>query len=217
MGPIVYSMSVQDGVDQGFLAKPVFKMVWMESSVECSSDDVNDLTRAHVFYNDAVNRTAAMLANKAVAVMGRPTLILIDELEQFSRLLPHLGYEARFAHGGITAENKALVPDKYHESDPSQLVKDFNDGQFPILVGTSCIATGTDIKAAAAIIYLRGGKSEIEVRQGAIGRGTRLVTGKTDCVIIDFGISNIGPLKRHAEARRAIYKSVYPSYSEIRL
>jgi len=216
-GPIVYTMSVQDGVDQGFLAKPMFRMVWMKSTVDCASDDVNELTRAHIYYNDDINRYAAMFANKAVAVMGRPTLILIDELEQFSRLQPHLGYGVRFAHGGVTASNKQYVPEKYHESDPSQLVQEFNDGKFPILVGTSCIATGTDIKVAAAIIYLRGGKSEIEVRQGAVGRGTRLVPGKQDCVVIDFGIENVEPLKRHAEARRAIYKSVYPSYTEIRL
>ena len=216
-GPIVYTMSVQDGVDQGFLAKPVFRMVWMKSTVECESDDVNDLTRAHVYYNEAVNKAAAMFANKAVAVMGRPTLILIDELEQFSKLLPYLGYDVRFAHGGVTADNKQFVPEKYHDSNPDQFVEEFNDGKFPILVGTSCIATGTDIKVAAAIIYLRGGKSEVEVRQGAVGRGTRLVPGKEDVIVIDFGILNVEPLKRHAEARRAIYKSVYPSYSEITL
>lgn len=216
-GPIVYTMSVQDGVDQGFLAKPVFRMVWMKSNVECSSDDVNDLTRAHVYYNDDVNRNAAMFANKAVAVMGRPTLILIDELEQFSRLLPHLGYDVRFAHGGVTALNKQYVPSKYHDSDPNRLVEEFNDGKFPILVGTSCIATGTDIRVAAAIIYLRGGKSEVEVRQGAIGRGTRLVPGKEDVIIIDFGIENVEPLKRHAETRKRIYRETYPSYSEVRI
>ncbi len=216
-GPIVYTMSVQDGVDQGWLAKPLFRMVWMKSDVACDSSDVNELTRAHIYYNDDLNRKAAMFANKAVATMGRPTLILIDELEQFSRLLPHLGYDVRFAHGGVTAENKKFVPEKYHESDPDLFVEEFNEGKFPILVGTSCIATGTDIKVAAAIIYLRGGKSEIEVRQGAVGRGTRLVPGKQDCVVIDFGIENIEPLKRHAEVRRAIYKSVYPSYTEVHL
>jgi superfamily II DNA or RNA helicase len=221
-GPVVYRMSVREGVDQGFLSRPVFRMVWVESNVRDSSGtlvdsrDANELTRVHVFYNDELNRKAAELANKAVGVAGRPTVILVEEMEQFSRLLPHLRYEARFAHGGVTKENREKLPAEYHDSDPKKLVEAFNRGEFPILVGTSCIVTGTDIQAVGCILFLRGGKSEIEVKQ-AIGRGTRLFPGKRDCVFMDFGISNVETLERHAKARKAIYDDVYPSYAEMRL
>lgn len=215
-GPIVYEMSVQQGVDQGFLAKPTFRMVHVKSKVQYDTSDANDMTRAHVYYNDQVNKAAAEFANKAVGLLGRPTVILVDELEQFAHLLPHLRYEARFAHGGVTGTNKELIPAQYHDSDPGQLVKAFNAGDFSILVGTSCIVTGTDIKAVKAIIYLRGGKSEIEVKQ-SIGRGTRLAPGKTDCLFVDFAIDNVPMLSRHAEARKEIYQEVYPSLQELSL
>jgi len=206
-GPIVYRMTVQEGVDQGFLARPVFRMVRMKSTVTddrgqlFDSNDVNELTRAHVYYNPQVVAAAAQMANKAVSLMGRQTLILVDELEQWEHLAPLLRYEAKFANGGP-------------KSDPKELVARFNAGEFPILVGTSCVATGTDFKTVQCIIYLRGGKSEIEIKQG-VGRGTRLVPGKADCIVIDFAIDNVEQLARHAKARKALYSEIYPSYSEV--
>lgn len=215
-GPIVYEMSVKDGVDQGFLARPEFRMLRLNSTVACNADDPNELTRAHVYYNPQVNKAAADFANRAVSLMNRPTLILVDELEQFSHLLPHLRFEARFAHGGVNANNKENVPAAHHSSDPTKLVDEFNAGKFPILVGTSCIATGTDIRNVSAIIYLRGGKSEIEVKQ-SVGRGTRKPPGKEDCLFVDFAIDNVPLLKKHADARKALYAEIYPSYKEIKL
>lgn len=215
-GPIVYSMTVQEGVDQGFLSKPLFRMCWATSNVKSDSSDPNDLTRDHVYYNPELNRKAAELANKAVSVMGRPTLILVEELEQISQLLPHLRYEVRFAHGGATKANKAKIPSQFHDCDTTKLVEGFNAREFPILVGTSCIATGTDLRATGAMLYLRGGKSETEVKQG-VGRCTRLFPGKEDCIVIDFGVENVDTLARHAAARKEIYRDIYPGCKDIRI
>lgn len=222
-GPIVYRMTVREGVDQGFLAKPLFRMLWVNSDVQgprggglFDSRDAGEMTRKHVYYNPAVCAKAAEMVNKSVSLQGRPTVVLIDELEQFSRILPHLRYEARFAHGGVTKENAKFVPEAYHDSDPKALVQSFNRGEFPVLFGTSCITTGTDIQAVQTIVNLRGGKSEVEVKQ-CIGRGTRRVPGKENCVFIDFGIKNVEMLEKHAIERKKIYESVYPSYSEISL
>ncbi len=91
-------------------------------------------------------------------------------------------------------------------------MKQFNEGKIPILVGTSCVSTGTDIKANKATIYIQGGKSEIKVSQGAIGRSTRLhpPVGKTGCTVIDFDVSNQEVLHRHAKARKGIYSQTAP-------
>lgn len=216
-GPIVFRMSVREGVDQGYLSKPVFRMLWLDSGVTCSNRDATVLTRQHVYYSDRVNAVAADIANRSVGQMGRPTLILVDEIEQFALLLPYLKHEVRFAHGGsLTKVNRDRLPEAFHESDTAKLVADFNARRFPILVGTSCVATGTDLCAPGSVLYLRGGKSEIEVRQG-VGRGTRLFPGKEDCMFFDFGITNDSTLERHAKARAAIYRSIYPSYGEARI
>ncbi len=215
-GKTVYRMSVQEGVDQGFLAKPIFRMVRMDSNIQFSSGDANENTRAHVYYNPQVNANAADIINRSVSLLQRPCLVLVDELEQFGHLLPLLRFEARYAHGGASGSVLDKVPVAHRKSDPKKLVEQFNRGEFPILVGTSCIATGTDIKAAKTIVYLRGGKSEIELRQ-SIGRGTRIVPGKDDFVMFDFAIDNVPMLAKHALARKKIYNSVFPSYQEVRL
>jgi superfamily II DNA or RNA helicase len=218
-GPIVYTMTVKEGVDQGFLAMPQFRMIWCDSNVRergdlYHSDDANDMTRAHVIYNPEIIAKAAEVANKSVSLMGRPTVIMVEEYEQLQQLIPHLRYDFRFAHGSLTKEAKKFVPEKFWKDDPTDLVDRFNAGEFPILIGTSCVITGTNFKRVKMIVNLRGGKSEVELRQ-ITGRGTRRVPGKEDCVYVDFGIRNVPMLEKHAKERVKIYREIYPNYQEI--
>jgi hypothetical protein len=160
-----------------------------------------------------------------------PVLVLIDEMRQFSKLLPYLTHgPIGFAHGPLNDDNKPDVPPEYWDSDPKQLVSDFNSGKIPILIGTSCISTGTDIKAVRILIFLQGGKSEIAVKQ-AIGRGTRLYPGKPQCNIVDYmpmtpdgeftyqGIRNSQFPKWtpgwHALERIKIYNEIYAPVQEL--
>ncbi|NBT57431.1 hypothetical protein EBT16_01480, partial [bacterium] len=76
------------------------------------------------------------------------------------------------------------------------------------------VSTGTDIRACKAIIYLQGGKSEIQVKQ-AVGRGTRRTETKSDCFFIDFNVKNIAVVHRHALARKEIYQDIYPDFQEM--
>lgn len=212
-GPIVFEKTVREGVDEGWLAKPIFKMIRTESDVAFGSDDPNENTRAHLYYNPEVNRVAGQIASMAYKRLG-PVLILVEEVEQISHLLPFLREQCGFAHGGLNKDNRDKVPQQFWDSDVDALVEQFNAGKLPILVGTSCISTGTDIKANKATIYLQGGKSEIQVRQGPIGRSTRLHDEKKDCIIYDFDVENIETLHRHANERAAIYSDTYdpPQY-----
>lgn len=213
-GPIVYEKTVREGIAEGFLARLNFFMFEVESPVEGESYDANENTRDHLYYNKNVLTRAGWMINNFVK-QGKRVLVLVEELEQLTRLLPYLKTEVRFAHGGVTKENKTKLPEAFHDSDPSQLVKQFNNEEFPVLVGTSCVATGTDVKANEVTIYLQGGKSEIQVLQGACGRSTRLFTfkdgtKKTDCIVVDFRVVNISSVKRHADARQHIYEDIAP-------
>jgi superfamily II DNA or RNA helicase len=211
-GPIVHRMTVKEGVDQGYLAKPIFRMIKVrgDSPVDFASSDANEMTRAHLYYNPRVNQIAGAIATQAVIKNHGPVLILVEEVEQITHLLPHLKAECGFAHGGLNKDNRDKVPPQFHDSDPDALVKRFNEGNLPILVGTSCISTGTDVKRNRTTIYLQGGKSEIQVRQGPVGRSTRLDEGKKECFIYDFDV-NADIVSRHAAARMMIYRDVYDS------
>jgi superfamily II DNA or RNA helicase len=215
IGSIVHSMSVKEGVDQGYLTRPRFTMVTVSSDRDFDSDDANKMTRVHLYYNSNVLAKAAAIANKAVALLRRPTLILVEEVEQFAAIYPLLNAKAGFAHGPLTKDNRDKVPAAFHESDPEKLVEEFDAGRLPILVGTSCISTGTDIKCAQMIIRIKGKTSEIAVRQDT-GRGTRLFEGKTDCHIVDFDVADIDLLHRHADVRRQIYNDIYGPVQEMK-
>ncbi len=232
-GRIVYTKTARELIDEGFLAKPVFKVVKVKSFAGIKSDDPNRMTRAHLYYNPIVARVAADLANRFVTDMKRPTVILVEELEQFAELLPHFKHLVRFCHGPLDKAKKKLVPEEYQSKNNKAIIEQFNRGQIPILVGTSCIATGTDIQVAEAGIYLMGGKSEIKLKQG-VGRETRggfngkvfnPWTGaqKLDCIHVDFKVidpaqkDGDGPWapERHAEMREAIYADIYEAAKTI--
>lgn len=226
-GETVYSKTVREGVDEGFLARPHFRMVETTSEERCSSPDPNKITRAHLYYNPNVIRIAAELANRFVGVMKKPTVILIEELEQFVRLRAFLRHEHAFAHGPLNKDTKKIVPAEFHDVDNGDLVERFNKGEIPILIGTSCIATGTDIQAVEAMIYIQGKSSEVKVKQ-ALGRDTRGGTKgfvfnpwtgkqKVDCIHVDFDVKNQEVVHRHANIRRGFYDEVYGPTETIRL
>lgn len=211
-GSIVYTKTVKEGVDEGFLARPVFRTFKVRSESGYTSRDAAEMSRHHMYYNDNVNREVAKIVNTVADTM--PTVILIDEIEQFVKLLPYLRHKVGFAHGNLTPENKKSVPPEYWKSDPAQLVKEFNKGEIPVLIGTSCINTGTDLKIVKMLVNLQGNKSEILVTQ-SVGRATRLAPGKTSCVIVDVDIENIPMLHKHYEIRKGIYQSLFPDFKEV--
>lgn len=216
-GPIVYRMDVREGVDAGWLAKPVFRMFRINVFDDYYSKDTQRMIRRGFTRHPKVLKRAAELANMAVKHLGHQVVILIDEVNQFSHLYPLFDYEVGFAHGGVTAKQQSAIPKEFHKSDPKQLVADFNAGKFPILVGTSCINTGTDILTVQTIISIQGGKSEIKFRQ-SVGRGTRktnLLPEKDSCFFIDFAVRNTATSEesdivfRHALERIQIYNDIY--------
>lgn len=217
-GPIVHHMTFGEGVDRGFLSKPHFKVIPVPSNSYFHSDDANEMTRHHLYYNPEVYKKVGHIVDAAIGRMGHQVLILVQEMEQFARLLPYLRHPVSFAHGGVTKDNKEKIPKEFHESDPVDLVGRFNAGQIRLLVGTSCVATGTDFRPVNTLIYLMGQSSEIKVKQ-AVGRGTRTTDTKKEFYFFDFlpvlaadtDGDRASPPHRHAQERIEYYRELYDS------
>lgn len=215
IGPVVYEMTVKQGVDEGFLSKPNFLVRDMTSSSGYVSNDPEAMLDKHFYHNMPMYQDAANWANRSVSALGHQVLILLKEVNQFPRLYPYLKYEPGFAFGKLDEKNKKLLPPKYHKSDVKELVGRLNAGDLPILVGTSCISIGTDIRTPKTVINLQGGISEPVIRQ-AIGRGTRRIAGvKEEFNYLDYlirvdGIPDAMSItERHAWERVRIFRDVY--------
>ena len=206
-GPIVYRKPFRELVDEGFLARMVFKTFTVPSYGSTGHPDPKTETRSQLYENPNVNRLAADIANKSVILANRQTVIIIEEFKQFLQLKNFLTVPYEFVHGGASQDIKRILPQMYWKSNTDEVIDSFNAGRTKLLIGTSAISTGVDLKPVQCLIYLQGGTSEIKVRQ-SIGRGTRLTPGKADCWVIDFKVRGSRTMERHYALRKKIYESI---------
>lgn len=84
-------------------------------------------------------------------------------------------------------------------------IRSFNEKKVRILIGSSVIGEGIDVRSTDHLIMCQGGKSEIVIVQ-AVGRGVRLFEGKTVARIHDFDFVNTKYMRKHLKQREDIYR-----------
>lgn len=85
-------------------------------------------------------------------------------------------------------------------------IADMRKGKLKILMATTIFDEGVDIPELQKVILASGGKSPVKLLQ-RIGRGLRRADGKKTVEIIDFTDTHHPMLERHADERRALWKS----------
>ena len=148
-----------------------------------------------------------------MANAGKGTLVLVTELVQIALLAPLLTVPYAIAHSEKRKER--LEELGIQKVDNADSVERFNKGEVKVLIGTDCIATGTNIFPCHNVINWVGGSSPIKTKQGAVGRAVRFgrsnpwaakCAPKEKSVIYDFDIEDNHTMSRHLEARMACYK-----------
>lgn len=84
-------------------------------------------------------------------------------------------------------------------------IKAFNEKRVRVLIGSSVIGEGIDVRSTDQLIMAQGGKSEIVIVQ-AVGRAVRLFEGKVLAKIHDFDFINTKYMRKHLVQREDIYK-----------
>ncbi len=192
VGPKVFRIGFKELVEKGVLSPLKFYVYNVESDAGYSGKNSKKNSQEHCLYNERSLVLAAKIANSRVVDNDEPTLILIEEKEQLEYLKPYLTTTYDFAHAG---------------TDTSQQVKDFNSGKTKLLIGTSAISTGSDLKVCKNLILLFSGKSSTKFKQ-AIGRASRISPGKTHAKIFDFHVINDPQSSRHFYQRLDMYKTL---------
>ncbi|KAG0297233.1 hypothetical protein BGZ98_000660, partial [Dissophora globulifera] len=121
--------------------------------------------------NDAVVREYKRhcVGRKATVVFA----VNIEHLEELTEAFRKEGFDAR----GLSS--------KTSNAERVQLLEDFRDGQFPIIVNCGILTEGTDVPTIDSVIMARPTKSNVLFQQ-MMGRGMRLSPGKEDCLVLDF-------------------------------
>jgi superfamily II DNA or RNA helicase len=142
-------------------------------------------------------------------MLNRIKLIIDDagDYEQILILVKNKDKSGKIIHEFLKqygVENSYISGDDKKEVINST-IKAFNDKRVRVLIGSSVIGEGIDIRSTDQLIMAQGGKSEIVMVQ-AIGRAVRLYEGKKVAKIHDFDFIGTKYMQKHSIIRRDIYK-----------
>jgi superfamily II DNA or RNA helicase len=196
-GPIIYTKTASDLIDEGFLTPPKIYFCKYSDS-ECEEKyPKND--RKGVFtkvYKDCIAENEEynlMIANLAIssASQNRSTLISVKQIQHGKNILKAFD---RYKHNHDVYFLSGQDDEEYIE----KMLKDFSEKKFLILIST-LIDEGVDIPAIDAVINAGGGASAIKAIQ-LTGRALRQYPGKKWAYIYDF-IHPFSHLYRHSLER----------------
>lgn len=213
IGKTVHTLSTKEAIAGGFICDHNFTIIEVESSnPNYQSADILDMKRVHLLNNRNVAAVIAKLANAEATTHRRQTLVLVEELSQIAMLIPLLKVPFAYAHSESKPERLRELG--LQKVDPAESVEKFNKAEAMVLVGTSCIATGTNIYPTHNTANWVGGGSEIKTKQGSVGRSVRLskhnpweqkCTPKLVARIWDFDIYDIEALSKSLDDRVSYY------------
>lgn len=213
IGRTVCTLSTAEAVAKGYICPHDFRVVELESSnPNFASSDAIEMKRVHFLRNTNIAHFIAKLANADALLKKRQTLILVEELGQIATLLPLLKVPVAIAHSEKRAQRLAELG--LQKSDRKAAIEAFNKAEAMVLIGTSCISTGTNIYPTHNCVNWQGGTSEIKTKQGAVGRAVRLGSAnpwaakcspKDKATIWDFLINGIYIMGIHLEDRVGYY------------
>ncbi len=213
VGPCVAKLSVKDAIEQGFLCPLKFKIIKTTSSRNQYIKDSAKNQRIHLLRNDNVARLVGKTASALWKVKQESSLILVRELSQIANLLKYIPKDISvgYVHSGSKKDADKVGINKVNLTEE---VLRFNKGETKILIGTSSIWVGTNLYPTHNVFNAFGSTSETYIRQGPLGRATRLLQlsefkdfhkPKPFSRIWDIDIANNEQLRKQLEKRLEMY------------
>lgn len=215
IGENVLEMSLEKAINEGFLCPLKFFIIdTFSPSTRYVSDSIA-CKREHFLHNPKIADYIAKIAYSSYKSLNESSLVLVDEIVQIKMLaerLDKLGVSYTYAHSANKshAESYGL-----RAVDSKEEVLRFNKGEVKVLIGTSCISTGTNIFPTHNVCNWYGGSSEVTTKQGVMGRSTRLLEKskfkefhkpKPFSKIWDFNVVGQPTLERQLKTRIGFYQ-----------
>lgn len=128
---------------------------------------------------------------------GEQVLILVGRKEQSGHIIHEFLNELGISNQYVSGDSK--------KDNVRQALINFNNKTTQVLIGSSIIGEGIDVRSTDHLIMAQGGKSEIAVTQ-AVGRAVRLFPGKKMALLHDFRFEYTKYLEKHLNKRLDIYQ-----------
>lgn len=223
IGEKVFSLTTKEAIEGNYICPVKFLIFETISKDTKKYKDPLKAKRNQFLYNSNIADIAAKIANSAWNQAQESTLILVEELEQIRMLKERLKVPFDYVHSAAKADAAGFG---LETRKVDEMVQAFNEGKIKVLIGTSCIATGTNIYPTHNTINWVGGSSEVKTKQGAVGRSVRLLE-KSDyktfhkpkpySKIYDFKVSNIPLMESHLQKRIFMYKETSDNIRYIKI
>ena len=124
---------------------------------------------------------------------GESVLVLVNQVEHAKQFAAQV--EAVACHSGMGAKNRRHA------------LHDFKTGKLKCVVATSLADEGLDVPRASVLVLVSGGRSRAKAEQRT-GRVLRAFAGKEHGTIYDFADTFHPLMRKHAEARQAVYRAL---------
>ena len=98
IGPEVYAKSIQEGIDEGYLAKLSTLIFDVDSGSNYTSARAVGMNQNHLYKNETILSIISAMVPDALN-KGMPVIILVDEHEQEKLLRNRLGNIFTYARG----------------------------------------------------------------------------------------------------------------------
>lgn len=195
LGPIIGEFKSEDGIREGFTAKPFITLVSVSPMSQISElKRYSDIYQKGIVENRVRNRLILSLCASRIRE-GKSVLVLVKEIEH-GEILQEMGKEIfQMEHLFIQGSTEGNVREQVRKALIKKKIK--------MVICTAVWKEGVDVPSLDCVINASSGKSEIATLQ-VIGRGSRKTKTKSKVEIVDF-LDPYKYLSQHAIIRLSIY------------
>jgi hypothetical protein len=174
---IVYARSLREMIDQGYLSRLRAVKIETTNSLDCIHTNGGDFIEAELSatLNNPARNQLAVKACRDFA-NDRQVLVFAIDVKHASDL--SIAYQA----AGFSA---AVLTGATPLDIRRRIIEDFRAGRLQVLTNCMVLTEGFDAPEISCVVLARPTKSSLLYRQ-MVGRGTRLASGKDDCLIVDL-------------------------------
>lgn len=170
---MAFEYGIADGIKDGFLS-PI-RILTLPVNIDLNNVGIQngdfmagDLGNALEPYLHSIAEQIRERCHDRKTVVFMP---LVSISQKFCDILCHEGLRAVEVNG--------------NSKNRTEILKDFEDGKYDVLINAILLTEGFDCPDVSCIVNLRATRSRALYTQ-IVGRGLRLAPGKKDCLVLDF-------------------------------